>query len=137
MILTEREATQKTCPLSIALGSTSCCLGSSCMSWRYTVPPKLELRRTLTVERVAQLVDTGPVDLEIDYLVINQFMRESLHNRAVLSVLASVTPDWVCSEGPAYDEDETLLYAKFSRAFADKAVGYCGMAPIYMQRNEA
>lgn len=140
MTFTENDATKKTCPLSLASGSGAvCCISSACMAWRYTVPPKLEFTRTLSVARVAQLVDAIPADIDSAAFDVDRLMRDALHDRAVLSVLSSVTPDWVCSEGPDYDAEESCLYAKFSRAFDDKAVGYCGMAPIYLhrERNEA
>lgn len=130
MIFTETIATtKKLCPLTALSGQSSTCSGSSCMAWRYVTPPKLEFTRRLGIDMVIHLVGNAPPDVD-DHRAVYSFMREQLANKVVQFALCSVTDDWVCTAGPDIDE-EGVLYAKFSRAFDDKATGYCGLAPIY------
>ena len=124
MILTENEALTKFCcmarnsPESVPRG----CIASECMAWRYVRAPRLEFSRSLNYQRVRKLVGA---DIETAEDMLN-----ALKHPAVLSVLTDVTSDCVCIDGPDYDPEDGVLYARFSRADDPQATGYCGLASL-------
>lgn len=126
MSITENEAREKLCCAAMSGPVSIRCYASQCMAWRWNKPPRLQFTQRYTLEQIARLRNLDVSHIS-DIKEADAFMRESLQSPQVLSATSGVTSDWVCTHKAAYDDEEGIIFVRYSRAIDETATGHCGL----------